>query len=104
LFFRAADSCGGANRRSAVREKVGQHLLAYAFQYIASVILAAQVFVTFWVDTAIQYSVKNKTTMTETISSPRGTLLDAGSDSEWNNGVQIGHIGELVLCFIKFHK
>src|SRR4029077_11483465 len=45
--------------------------------------------------------VKNETTMTETISSPRGAMLDAWSDSEWNNGVQIDQIEELTTLAVQ---
>ena len=39
--------------------------------------------------------------MTETISSPRGAVLDAWSDSEWNDGVQIDQIEELTTLAVQ---
>jgi hypothetical protein len=45
--------------------------------------------------------VKKETTMTETISSPRGAMLDAWADSEWENGVQIDQIEELTTLAVQ---
>jgi hypothetical protein len=45
--------------------------------------------------------VKNETTVTETICSPRGAILDALSDSEWNDGVQIDQIEELTTLAVQ---
>jgi len=45
--------------------------------------------------------VKSKTTLTETISSPRRASLDAWSDSDWNHGVQIGQIEELTTLAVQ---
>ena len=39
--------------------------------------------------------------MTETISCPRGALLDAWSDPEWNNGVQIDQMEELTTLAVR---
>ena len=44
---------------------------------------------------------KNRTTLTETISSPTGAFLDAWSDSEWNDGVQIDQIEELTTLAVQ---
>ena len=44
---------------------------------------------------------EERTTMTETISSPRGAMLDAWSDSEWENGVQIDQIEELTTLAVQ---
>jgi len=41
------------------------------------------------------------TTVTETISSPRGAILDAWSDPEWNNGVQIDQMEELTTLAVR---
>jgi hypothetical protein len=43
----------------------------------------------------IRCKVKSETTVTETISSSRGGILDAWSDSEWNDGVQIDQMEEI---------
>jgi hypothetical protein len=45
--------------------------------------------------------VKSETTVTETISAPRGAILDAWSDSEWNDGVQIDQIEELTTLAVQ---
>ena len=45
--------------------------------------------------------VKNETTVNETISSPRGAILDAWSDSEWSHGVQIDQIKELTTLAVQ---
>jgi hypothetical protein len=45
--------------------------------------------------------VKNRTTATESISAPKGTILDAWFDSEWNNGVQIDQIEELTTLAVQ---
>jgi hypothetical protein len=45
--------------------------------------------------------VKNETTTTETISSPRGAWLDAWSDSHWNDGVQIDRIHEVTTLAVR---
>ena len=39
--------------------------------------------------------------MTETISCPRRAILDAWSDSEWNNGVQIDQMEELTTLAVR---
>ena len=44
---------------------------------------------------------KNETTVTETISCPRGATLDAWSDSEWNDGVQFDQIEELTPLAVR---
>lgn len=52
---------------------------------------------------AIQYGckVKSETTGNETISGPSGAILDAWSDSEWNDGVQIDQIEELTTLAVQ---
>jgi len=45
--------------------------------------------------------VKNETTLSETISCPSGAILDAWSDSEWNNGVQIDEVEELTTLAVR---
>jgi hypothetical protein len=39
--------------------------------------------------------------MTDAICSPRDAMLDAWSDSEWNNGVQIDQIEELTTLAVQ---
>ena len=39
--------------------------------------------------------------MTETISSPSGATLDAWSGADWNNGVQIEHMGKLTTLAVQ---
>ena len=43
----------------------------------------------------------SETTVSDTISSPRGAILDAWSDSEWNDGVQIDQIEELTTLAVQ---
>ena len=43
----------------------------------------------------------NKTTLGETILCPKGTILDAWSDSEWTDGVQIDQIEELTTLAVR---
>jgi hypothetical protein len=45
--------------------------------------------------------VKSETTVIDTISSPRGPSLDAWSDSEWNDGVQIDQMEELTTLAVQ---
>jgi hypothetical protein len=45
--------------------------------------------------------VKNETTVTETISCPKGAMLDAWSDLEWKDGVQIDQIEELTTLAVQ---
>jgi hypothetical protein len=45
--------------------------------------------------------VKNETTVTETLSCPKGAMLDAWSDLEWNDGVQIDQIEELTTLAVQ---
>lgn len=45
--------------------------------------------------------VKSESTVTETITSPGGAILDAWSDSEWNNGVQIDQMEELTTLAVR---
>jgi hypothetical protein len=45
--------------------------------------------------------VKNETTVTETISCPKGAVLDAWSDLEWKDGVQIDQIEELTTLAVQ---
>jgi hypothetical protein len=45
--------------------------------------------------------VKNETPVTETVTCPRGAILDAWSDSEWNNGVQIDQMEELTTFAVQ---
>ena len=44
---------------------------------------------------------QSETTLTETISYPGGAILDAWSDSEWNNGVQIDQMEELTTLAVQ---
>ena len=44
---------------------------------------------------------KSETTVSDTISCPKGTMLDAWSDSEWNDGVQIDEIEELTTLAVR---
>lgn len=73
--------------------------------YDHSVILrGATLPVTFCTDrqsNRVQTKVKSETTVYDTISSPRGTLLDAWSNSEWNNGVQIDQMEELTTLAVQ---
>jgi hypothetical protein len=39
--------------------------------------------------------------VTETISCPKGAILDAWSDSEWNDGVQIDQMEELTTLTVQ---
>jgi hypothetical protein len=43
----------------------------------------------------------NETTVTETMSCPKGAILDAWSDSEWDNGIQIDQIEELTTLAVR---
>ena len=43
----------------------------------------------------------NETTVTETISSPGAAMLDAWSDSEWKDGVQIDQMEELTTLAVQ---
>lgn len=43
----------------------------------------------------------NEITLGETIHCPKGTILDAWSDSEWNHGVQIDQIEELTTLAVQ---
>ena len=43
----------------------------------------------------------NETTVTETMPCAKGTILDAWSDSEWNDGVQIDQIEELTTLAVR---
>ena len=45
--------------------------------------------------------VKSEITTTETISCPRGAILDTWSGSEWNNGVQIDQMDELTTLAVR---
>jgi hypothetical protein len=45
--------------------------------------------------------VKIETTVSETISYPKGAILDAWSDSEWNDGVQIDQMEELTTLAVQ---
>jgi hypothetical protein len=45
--------------------------------------------------------VKNETTVTETISCPRGTILDGWANPEWSNGVQIDQMEELTTLAVR---
>ena len=45
--------------------------------------------------------VKSEITTTETISCPRGAILNTWSDSEWNNGVQIDQMDELTTLAVR---
>ena len=44
---------------------------------------------------------KNETTVTETISYPSGATLDAWSDCEWNDGIQIDQMEELTTLAVQ---
>jgi len=44
---------------------------------------------------------KSEATATETVTCPRGAILDAWSDSEWNNGVQIDQMEELTTLAVQ---
>ncbi|PYU17951.1 MAG: hypothetical protein DMG30_29700 [Acidobacteria bacterium] len=48
-----------------------------------------------------QSKVKSEATVTETISCPSGGILDAWSDSDWNDGVQIDQIQELTTLAVR---
>lgn len=39
--------------------------------------------------------------MNETISSPKGAILDAWSDSEWSNGLQLDQMEELTTLAVR---
>jgi len=43
----------------------------------------------------------SETTLGETISFPKGSILDAWSDSEWNDGVQIDQMEELTTLAVQ---
>ena len=45
--------------------------------------------------------VKNEAKVTEDISSPRGAILDAWSNSEWNDGVQIDQLEDLTTLAVR---
>jgi hypothetical protein len=45
--------------------------------------------------------VKSETTVNETLSCPSGAVLDAWSDSEWSNGVQIEQMDELTTLAVQ---
>ena len=47
---------------------------------------------------------KSEATATETVTCPRGAILDAWSDSEWNNGVQLDQIEELTTLAVQTTK
>jgi len=45
--------------------------------------------------------VKSETTVTETTSCPKGAILDAWANPEWNDGVQIDQIEELTTLAVQ---
>jgi len=45
--------------------------------------------------------VQEETPVTETIACPGGAVLDAWSDTEWNNGVQIDRMDELTTLAVR---
>ena len=45
--------------------------------------------------------VQEETPVTETIACPGGAVLDAWSDTEWNNGVQIDQMEELTTLAVR---
>ena len=44
---------------------------------------------------------KSETTVNETISCPGGAVLDAWSESEWNDGIQIDQLEELTTLAVR---
>ena len=44
---------------------------------------------------------QEETPVTETVTCPRGAILDAWSDSEWNNGVQIDQMEEQTTLAVR---
>ena len=45
--------------------------------------------------------VQEETPVTETITCPRGAVLDAWSDTEWNDGIQIDQMDELTTLAVQ---
>ena len=45
--------------------------------------------------------VKSEATASETVTCPRGAVLDAWSDTEWNDGVQIDQMEELTTLAVQ---
>jgi hypothetical protein len=57
--------------------------------------------VTFCPDRHSNKVAMSETTLGETISCPKGSILDAWSDSEWNDGVQIDQMEELTTLAVQ---
>jgi hypothetical protein len=47
------------------------------------------------------HMMQGEAAVTETISSPKGAILDAWSDSEWNEGIQIDQMEELTTLAVQ---
>jgi hypothetical protein len=45
--------------------------------------------------------VKSEATATETVACPRAAVLDAWSDTEWNDGIQIDQMEELTTLAVR---